>query len=999
MLQRNKISTIYNPLNQSYEELLENFVIRKKEFGKIIRELKSSNINFAAQHFLIEGQRGTGKTSLLLRLKYEISHDDSLSNLVAVQFSEEQYSIFDLCRLWESTAEMLEEVEGFETLSNELDSMNADKNYSQECFNILEKYLIKNGKRLVLLLDNFGDILDKLSDIEQKRLRDIFHTSNHIQLIASSSKALEHTYRHDKPFFEFFKIIKLEGLNKEETIILLEQLSKTVDKNINSIIKNNSNRIEVIRRLTGGIPRTIVLLFEIFLDDSASVFEDLDMVLDRVTPLYKHRMDDLPTQQQAIMDTIALNWDGMTAKEIVFGLKNRGFDTKKVSSQLQLLEKNDLIISKMIDKKNKIYLIKERFFNIWYLMRYGRKKNKSQVKWLVRFLQEWCDNDDILIKAKNHIRCAKENRLHTRGGYYMAEALASIVKDNNLQHELLIQTKNALFKYDPEIAKKISPSDNELFNKATEAYKNNDFHLSLSYLNEYQHKNDVVYSNMGHIHEILKQYTLAIEYYKLAFEQGSIEAMNILASIYANELQDFESGIKYYKIAIDKRYVPAMNNLAILYTNELNDFKSAIKYFKMAIEKEDVDAMNNLAILHADNLKDYESAIKYFKMAIDKENIVSMNNLAILYADNLKDYESAIKYFKMAIDKEDTQAMNNLANFYIDVFKDTELAIQYYKMAIDKKDTQAMNNLAVLYAKVLKDYDSAIKYFTMAIDEEDNTAIFNLAVFYTSELEDYESAIKYYKMSIDKENIDAINNLAILYADKLKDYETAIKYLKLAIDKENTLAMNNLAILYSNDLKDYELAIKYFKMAVDKKDTQAMNNLANLYSDKLQDFESAVKYFTMAIEKNDINAMNNLSWLYYIKNTNKEESLRLSQQSVSIKKSNYSLHTLATVLLWNNQFNESFKIFDELVNSFEYMDFIDEMIDYFLLLISKKQYHTAYTLFEKFEELKEQFKPIYFALMVLLKDEYPKEYLKMGDELQETVDEIFIKIEDKRVKY
>ena len=450
MWQSNKIAHIYNPANQSYEELLQNFVIRKKEFKKVLREFEDVDFQSSIQHFLIEGQRGTGKTSLLLRVRYEIENNPKYSKLLAVQFAEEQYNIFDLCRLWESTAERLEDVEGFENLADEMELMSEDNSYAIECFSLLEKSLKKEGKRLVLLLDNFGDILDKLSDIEQKRLRDIFHTSSHIQLIASSSRALEHTYKHDKPFYEFFKIIKLDGLNKEDTNLLLRQLAKSVDKDIEHIIKTQANRIETIRRLTGGIPRSIVLLFEIFLDDSANVFEDLEMILDRVTPLYKHRMDDLPTQQQAIMDTLALNWDGITSKEIVAGLSKRGFDTKKVSSQLNILVKNDLVESRNIDKKNKLYMVKERFFNIWYLMRYGRKKNKSQVLWLVRFLDEWCSKDELEDKAKNHIECAKNGTLHFKGGVFMAEALASLLKNTELQHELLSETKNGLRKHEED---------------------------------------------------------------------------------------------------------------------------------------------------------------------------------------------------------------------------------------------------------------------------------------------------------------------------------------------------------------------------------------------------------------------------------------------------------------------------------------------------------------------------------------------------------------------
>ncbi|MEM6801670.1 MAG: hypothetical protein AAF696_09730, partial [Bacteroidota bacterium] len=44
-------------------------------------------------------------------------------------------------------------------------------------------------------------------------------------------------------------------------------------------------------------------------------------------------------------------------------------------------------------------------------------------------------------------------------------------------------------------------------------------------------------------------------------------------------------------------------------------------------------------------------------------------------------------------------------------------------------------------------------------------------------------------------------------------------------------------------------------------------------------------------------------------------------------------------------------------------------------------------------------KPIYYALMYYMQDEYPNEYLRMGEELEETVQEIIAKVEQMRIDY
>ena len=148
-----QLSHIYNPANQSDEQLLKNFVVNTKPFKQILHKLEASKLGRASQHFLIEAQRGMGKTTLLLRLRIEIEQNPKLSHLLAVQFAEEQYGIFNLCQLWEQVAEALEETEGYEMLVKELDGAAEHSDYPQECFTVLEKHLKQNKKQLVLLLD------------------------------------------------------------------------------------------------------------------------------------------------------------------------------------------------------------------------------------------------------------------------------------------------------------------------------------------------------------------------------------------------------------------------------------------------------------------------------------------------------------------------------------------------------------------------------------------------------------------------------------------------------------------------------------------------------------------------------------------------------------------------------------------------------------------------------------------------------------------------------
>ncbi|MBK5242710.1 hypothetical protein [Clostridium sp.] len=258
------------------------------------------------------------------------------------------------------------------------------------------KYNDEEDKIYTLLIDNTFDILKKFKIHEQQKLREILLTSSEIRIIGASSEVLEFTFDYNKPFYDFFKHIKLKGLKAAETVVFFEKLGEiTNKKNIYEVLKSNSGKIEALRRLTGGAPRIMLLLFNTIIGNSGTAFKELEILIDRVTPFYKHTMDSLSPVQQEIVDVIALSWDAITTKEIADKIR---MQSKEVSAHLNQLEKSGIINKPLVNKKNYMYQIKERFFNIWYLMRFGGKKEKQKVQYLVDFLETWCSREELTFK-------------------------------------------------------------------------------------------------------------------------------------------------------------------------------------------------------------------------------------------------------------------------------------------------------------------------------------------------------------------------------------------------------------------------------------------------------------------------------------------------------------------------------------------------------------------------------------------------------------------------
>lgn len=483
MLLTNYARFKYTPDEMDEKEFLDRFVVRQDIFEDIYEDIKATDYTKPPQHYIIIGQRGQGKTTLLRKLFIEVQNDKELSKIVLpIKFAEEQYQIRSLCRLWEEVAEYIQTMYENE-FSDILDNMEQhfeDDDYEFKCFSYLEKELRAKDKKALILVDNIDELLGKLKEKEQRRLREIMIESSSFRIIGGSTKMLEQHFDYGKPFYEFFKIVKLQGLNKEDSIKFLRAIGKGEQKEkIEKIIKNEPARIETLRRLTGGVPRTLVMLFDIFLDDGGNAFEDLLKILDEATPLYKHRMDDLPPVLQDIVHTIAINWDGMYTKEIA---KKTRLTSKEVSAQLGQLEKKYGMVESESVGKNKIYKIQERFFNIWYLMRFGRKKDRQRVEWLVKFLVSWCTPEELEDRSKKLIELVKDGNVSESYAYYMNEALSYTGVDIELAHKMNESVRGYLENIKSAYLQDVSSSDKSLVKEAIGYIADDDYYLTVKKL-------------------------------------------------------------------------------------------------------------------------------------------------------------------------------------------------------------------------------------------------------------------------------------------------------------------------------------------------------------------------------------------------------------------------------------------------------------------------------------------------------------------------------------
>jgi len=402
----------YNPQFLTDEQLRAVFIARTEIFDDLIRDISSSQPVSAPAHHLILGQRGMGKSTLLRRLGLELRSDELREKFIPFHFAEEQYVEIDhLSRFWlnclDSLADTLE-TEGHTDLTQKLDPRIASldrpgqKEEEKELAvrEALLEEIAKVGRRPVLFIDNFHLLLERLQD-ETHQLRGFFSAPGAPILVAASTSEPDDLSQHGGAFYDGFKPRFLHRLTLEEMESVILGLAKAAkNEELVKAIPTQRARLAAMRDLTGGNPRTAFLLYDLFSRGASDdVVHDLERLLDGITPLYQSYLEQLNEMGQRIVGVLAREQRPMTAKAVT---EKGSFVRSSVSPQLGRLE--DIGVIEVIDlhgTKKAGYQIAERFFNLWYILRFSSRREKARVHGLARFLEDFYSPAEVRTAARS----------------------------------------------------------------------------------------------------------------------------------------------------------------------------------------------------------------------------------------------------------------------------------------------------------------------------------------------------------------------------------------------------------------------------------------------------------------------------------------------------------------------------------------------------------------------------------------------------------------------
>ena len=381
----------YNPGFLSDDELVASFCVRTNEFHSLIEVLRECT-GSASQHQIVIGPRGSGKTSLLLRVGAEIRRDDDLSaRFFPVVFAEESYEVSTAGEFWlECVSRLADQAPrrndgpDLDRTLEELRDIGDDQMLGDRCLGVLQDFSDWEGKRLALIVENLNMMFSDMVDQEAGwRLRKTLQTEPRILLLASATFRFNEIDNPDRALYDLFRVLSLSPLDADECATLWRTVSGQ---------NRAPETIQALRILTGGSPRllTIVARFGAKLS-FRELMADLLNLVDDHTEYFKSHLDALPPQERRVYLALADLWKPATTREIADRAR---LDTSKCSAHLGRLTDRGAVEVTGGSARRKLYYLAERLYNIYYLMRRARGPGPL-IEALIHFMEAYYSPSEL----------------------------------------------------------------------------------------------------------------------------------------------------------------------------------------------------------------------------------------------------------------------------------------------------------------------------------------------------------------------------------------------------------------------------------------------------------------------------------------------------------------------------------------------------------------------------------------------------------------------------
>ena len=369
----------------STERLRHTSVAREHVLDNAIESVRGSMGRKSKRHLLFIGPRGIGKTHLLSRIEDTVQSDEALrTGVVVVRFPEESNRTLSFADFLIGLCEILKDAVKNEPLWADIFArVQTEEDNSKVVDTLVPAIRRQNRERnrtILVMLENLGELFTR--QIRDKNdlasLRKFLMADNGCQLIATAPLHFDAITSVEQPFYDFFDIQILENLSFEETVDVIRlNLEWEGHQEILTNFQDLRPRLRALYQMTGGNPRLTVMLYEMIANESVTKVQDqFHLLLDRITPFYQGRLNDLAPGQRALLECLASMRDQeKTPAAIAAQMRMSQQETSSLLKRLA--DAHYLRASEHPqDKRSRLYAIREGFFDIWLAMNLSRGARK-----------------------------------------------------------------------------------------------------------------------------------------------------------------------------------------------------------------------------------------------------------------------------------------------------------------------------------------------------------------------------------------------------------------------------------------------------------------------------------------------------------------------------------------------------------------------------------------------------------------------------------------------
>ena len=343
--------------------------------------LRGSMSRNSKHHFLFIGPRGIGKTHLLSLIEDEIAAaSDLAAHYVVARFPEESHRTLSfadfLLGLCEILGNTLPDESLWQDLHRRLCTEGDDATIIDTLVPAIRRQNRERRRTVLVMLENLGEVftrqIKKKTDIAA--LRKFFMDDNGCLLLATAPLHFDAITNVAEPFYDFFDVQILEDLSEAETLDLIRRNMEWEQRD--DLLQDFDSlrpKLLALYRMTGGNPRLTVMLYELIAHDSVTqIRQQFQILLDRITPFYQSRLNDLPPQERAVLETMAVMRDQEKTPAAITARMR--LSQPQTSSLLKRLTEARYLRATPHpqDKRSRLYTIREGFFDIWLAMNLSR---------------------------------------------------------------------------------------------------------------------------------------------------------------------------------------------------------------------------------------------------------------------------------------------------------------------------------------------------------------------------------------------------------------------------------------------------------------------------------------------------------------------------------------------------------------------------------------------------------------------------------------------------